>query len=92
MYAASPTLTPEPFRVPDLAAASAAVVLQSGELAALVARVVEHYEALNKYGRARFLADLKHHFPVLQSEGETPEEARMTAYQQRKKREEKAAG
>ena len=67
VYADSPALSPQPIVVPDVAAGTGAraITVASSELAALVTVLAEHHEALNEYGRAQFLADLKHHFPVL---------------------------
>ena len=38
------------------------------EIAPLLDAMAKHYEALNEYGRAHFVADLRHHFPALRRE------------------------
>lgn len=76
VYARSPALTPEPFKVPDVTPAAAErsrlVLTPSGELAGLLTAAVKHYEALNEYGRMQFLGDLKHHFPGLAGREDLP--------------------
>lgn len=38
------------------------------EIAPLLDAIVQHYEVLNEYGRAHFIADVRHHFPALRGE------------------------
>lgn len=38
------------------------------EIARLLDAIVQHYEVLNEYGRAHFIADVQHHFPALRGE------------------------
>ena len=72
VYAHSPAQTPEPFQVPDVAGGRAAarpraIPVANPELAALLAALVDHHDALNEYGRAHLVAAIKHHFPNLES-------------------------
>ena len=79
-YAHPPKPDAEPFKVPDIAAARApgrvrAIPVADTEFAALLATLVDHHDALNEYGRAQFVTDLKHHFPLL-NRAETPPAAK----------------
>ena len=72
-YAHPPKPDAKPFKVPDMASARApgrvrAIPVADTELAALLATLVDHHEALNEYGRAQLVTDLKYHFPVLNRE------------------------
>ena len=82
-YAHPPKPDAAPPKVPDMAAARApgrvrAVPVADPELAVLLETLVDHHEALNQYGRAQFVTDLKHHFPLL-NRAESPTAAKASS-------------